>query len=217
MLGIDIDDLSREWKYTLEQRDFPQYAQRPPLNVGAREVVSKSGANFKPVLYQASKDSVPELLFLSPRTGYTSLYGTTLGAGETGVKKLLEGERSAEFESFHAYESGIDVNGNGVVALISKYLERDALVLWDLHERRVVGRYQYADLVGMKSPGWDAEGKRVVFEGLSAAGFSDLYIIDFDTQQRTALTNDKYGDHDPDWSPDGKTIVFLIRSHAPWQ
>jgi hypothetical protein len=208
VLGIDIDDLSREWKYALEQRDFPQYAQRPPLNVGAREVISKSGANFKPVLYQAAKDSTPELLFLSPRTGYTSLYGTTLGRGEDGVKKLIEGERSAEFESFHAYESGIDVNSRGVVALISKYLERDALVLWDLKERKVVGRYQYPDLVGMKSPGWDASGKRVVFEGLSTSGFSDLYVIDFDTQQRSALTSDKYGDHDPDWSPDGKTIVF---------
>lgn len=208
VFGLELEQLSREWEYSLEQRFFPAYAARPPLNVGALELISKSGANFKPLLYQAEGDTATRLLFLSPRTGYTSLYGTTLSAGEDGVQKLLEGERSAEFESFHAYESGIDINDRGVVAMGARYLERDALVLWDLHERKVVGRYQWPDLVGVKSPSWDSAGKRVVFEGLSTAGFSDLYVIDFQTQQRTGLTADKYGDHDPDWSPDGTTIVF---------
>ncbi|HSL68872.1 MAG TPA: hypothetical protein VK864_01455, partial [Longimicrobiales bacterium] len=134
--------------------------------------------------------------------------GTALGEREEDVRKLLEGERSAEFESFHAYESGIDVTEQGIVAMITKYLERDALVLWDLRKRDLVGRYQWPDLVGLRSPGWDPTGRRVVFEGLSAAGFSDLYVIDFDTQKRSALTNDKYADRDPDWSPDGRTIVF---------
>jgi hypothetical protein len=208
VFGIELDQLSRQWKYALEQRFFPAYANRPPLNIGATELISKSGANFKPLLYKPAGDTATRLLFLSPRTGYTSLYGTTLTAGERGVEKLLEGERSAEFESFHAYESGIDINEQGVVAMAAKYLERDALVLWDLRQKKVVGRYQWPDLVGVKSPSWDPAGHRVVFEGLSTAGFSDLYVIDFDTQQRNALTNDKYGDHDPDWSTDGNTIVF---------
>src|SRR5690606_37436419 len=51
-------------------------------------------------------------------------------------------------------------------------------------------------------------GTRVVFEGLSTAGFSDLYVIDFGTQQRTAITDDRYRDSDPSWSPDGRYIVF---------
>src|SRR5690606_32312386 len=90
----------------------------------------------------------------------------------------------------------------------SKYLERDALFLWDLRRGEVVGRYQWPDLVGIKSPAWDPTGQRVVFEGLSSAGFSDLYVIDFRTQELRALTNDHYRDRDPDWSPDGRTIIF---------
>ncbi|MGQ0814730.1 MAG: hypothetical protein ACT4O1_09735, partial [Gemmatimonadota bacterium] len=70
------------------------------------------------------------------------------------------------------------------------------------------GRYQWQDLVGVKSPAWDPSGQRVVFEGLSTAGFSDLYTVDFTTQQRVTLTQDRYRDEDPDWSPDGSSIVF---------
>ena len=208
VLGNTLEQIGREWRYALEQRFYPAYAQRPPLNIGAREIIGESGANVKPVLYKVPGDTTTQLLFLSPRTGYTSIYTTPLHRGEDGTEKLLEGERSAEFESLHAYESSVSVNDRGIIAMGTKYLERDALVLWDITEQKVVGRYQWPDLVGVKSPSWNPQGDRVVFEGLSASGFSDLYIIDFNTHQRTALTNDKYYEHDPDWSPDGKVIVF---------
>ena len=51
------------------------------------------------------------------------------------MRTVVEGERSAEFESFHAHESRIDVNAAGILAFGSKYLERDALFQW---RRRLV-------------------------------------------------------------------------------
>ena len=206
ILGADLEQLSREWKYDLEQRFFPAYAQRPPLDVGSERLVHRGGANFKPLIDAQAEE--PVLLFFSPRSGYTSLYRTPLDEGEDGVRLVIEGERSAEFESFHAYYSGMDVNGDGVVAFASKFMERDALFLWSQDEAEIVGRYQWDDLVGIRSPAWSPDGRSVVFEGLSRSGFSDLYIVDFDTQQRRALTNDRYRDADPDWSPDGRTIAF---------
>lgn len=208
VLGVDLDQLSREFRYALEQKHFPAYAGRPPLDVGAKVIIRKGGANFKPVVYLAPGDTTPDILFMSPRTGYTNLYRTSIERGESGVATIIKGERSAEFESFHAYESRFDVNKGGVVALVTRYLDRDALTLWDLEQRKVVGRYQWPDLVGVKGPAWDPTGSRVVFEGLSAAGFSDLYTFDFETQQRAALTQDRFRDEDPDWSPDGRTVVF---------
>lgn len=208
ILHEDLDQLSREWHYALEQRFFPQYGDRPPLEVGADVLLSKGGANFKPTPYVAPGDTVTQLFFLSPRTGYTNIYRTTVAAGEKGVETEVAGERSPEFESFHAYDSGIDLSANGVLAFVSKYHERDALFLWDVNRRRVVGRYQWDDLVGLKSPGWSPDGHAVVFEGLSTAGISDLWVVDFDTGERRRLTDDRYRDGDPDWSPDGTTIVF---------
>jgi hypothetical protein len=208
ILGVELDQLSEEWRYALERRFFPRYAERPPLGVGARSVVTEGSANFKPVVHVLADDTAAQLLFLSPRTGYTNLYRMPLDADEDAAETLLAGERSAEFESFHAHESGFDVSDDGVIAIASRFMERDALVLWSLAERRIVGRYQWMDLVGVKSPSWDPHGRRIVFEGLNTAGFSDLYVMDFETQRRLTLTSDPYRDRDPDWSPDGATIVF---------
>ncbi|HSM36094.1 MAG TPA: hypothetical protein VK837_06825 [Longimicrobiales bacterium] len=208
ILGIDLEVLSREWKYELEQRHFPLYADRAPLEVAARPVIT-DGANYMPTIWVPQGDSVPRLLFFSPRTGYTNLYLTDLRRGERGVRTVLEGERSAEFERLHERDSRIDVNDDGVVAMVSRYLERDALILYDLADREIVGRYQWPDLVGINSPAWSPDGERVVFEALSTSGISDLYVLDFEAQERTALTQDRYMDEDPDWSPDGREIVFV--------
>lgn len=208
VVGVDIDQLSREWRYSLQQRFFPTYASRPPLDVAAKSIAHKGGANYKPVIYTPPGASSPELFFMSPRSGYTNIYRTRLDEGESGLETVLKGERSAEFESFHAYESRFDINERGIIAFVSRFLERDALLLWDIAKKEVVGRYQWPDLVGLKSPAWDPSGERVVFEGLSTAGYSDLYTIAFETGERIALTSDVYRDEDPDWSTDGARIVF---------
>ncbi len=207
VFGESLEQLSREWKYALQKRFFPVYADRPPLDVGAR-VVADRGANFKPIVYVPAGDSMPRVLFLSPRDGYTDLYETRLDRGEKGVHAILEGERSAGLESLHAYESRIDVNAGGRVALVARSQDRDALVIFDTRRRAVVARFEWPDLVGLRSPAWDPTGTRLVFEGISETGFSDLYTLDVGTGARAALTDDRYRDEDPDWSPDGSTIVF---------
>ncbi len=208
VLNVKLDELSREWRYAMEQQFFPAYARNPPLDIAAQPLAFKGGANFKPVLYTPPGSDTPDLYFMSPRTGYTNIYRMRLDRGEDGIETVVEGERSAEFESFHAYESRFDINPSGVIVFVSKYLDRDALLLWDIAKREVVGRYQWHDLVGLKSPAWDATGRKVVFEGLSTAGYSDLYTIDFAAGKRVALTQDSYREEDPDWSPDGSQVVF---------
>lgn len=208
VVGVELDRLSREWKATLQRRYFPVYGERSPPHVAGVPVVYGAGGNINPALYVDPADSAAHLFFLSGRSGYTSLYRAILEKGEPTVSRVLEGEKTAEFESFNATESRIDIHDSGVVAFVSKYLQRDALVLWDIESERTVGRYQWPDLVGIRSPSWHPGGRRIVFEGLSTAGYSDLYILDFDTQQRTRLTDDRYRDQDPDWGPDGREIVF---------
>ena len=206
VLGADLDQLSREWRYSLEQRFFPSYAQQPPLDVGATTLVERGAGNYKPILHASGSDTT--LLFLSTRSGYTNVYAKPINAGEGDVETVLEGERSAEFESFHAYESAFDINAAGLLAISSRFLDRDALLIWDPQEREVVGRYQWPDIVGVRSPRWSSDGRRVVFSGLTTAGYADIFVLDFDSQELHRLTDDRYQDEDPDWSPDGSHVVF---------
>lgn len=214
ILGADLDRLSREWKYSLEQRFFPAYAERPPLDVGAEPLVMEGRGNFKPLVRAHGADTV--LYFLSPRTGYTNLYRQQLGR-DRSPEVVLAGERSAAFESFHAYESAFDVKDDGTVAISSRFMDRDALLVWDTNRRSIVGRYQWPDIIGVRSPRFSPDGQRVAFAGLTNAGFADLFVLDFRTQQLQRLTSDRYRVEDPEWSPDGRFIVFVSDrgAHGP--
>ncbi len=203
--GRTVDQLSDEWQYWMRQHYYPAVASQPPLAITARKLTDLA---IKPTAYQLPGDSTPSFLFFSPRSGYTTIYAENL-AGR-GRRPVVQGERSEQFESFHFFESRIDVSGDGVAAFSSKYAERDALFFWDLRKSKVVGRYQFPELVSILSPAWAPDGKSVVFSGLSVSGYSDLYRLWLaDGGGRLErLTSDRYEDLDPTISPDGATVVF---------
>ena len=201
--GRTVDQLSDEWQYWMRQHYYPAVASQPPLAITARKLTDLA---IKPTAYQLPGDSTPSFLFFSPRSGYTTIYAENL-AGR-GRRPVVQGERSEQFESFHFFESRIDVSADGVAAFSSKYAERDALFFWDLRKSKVVGRYQFPELVSILSPAWAPDGKSVVFSGLSVSGYSDLYRLWLADGRLERLTSDRYEDLDPTISPDGATVVF---------
>jgi hypothetical protein len=207
--GRSIAQLSDEWQYWMRQRYYPAVAS-PPLAITARKLTELA---IKPTAYQLPGDTIPSLLFFSPSSGYTTIYAQNL-AGRN-KRPVVQGERSEQFESFHFFESRMDVHSNGVATFSSKYAERDALFFWDLKREKVVGRYQFPELVSILSPAWAPDGKSVVFSGLSISGYSDLYRLWLADPGDSAgagrlerLTSDRFEDIDPTLSPDGATVVF---------
>src|SRR5207249_3269984 len=148
----------------------PRAPRRPaavaaePLSITAR-VLTKLA--IKPAVYGAPEraDSARGVLYFSPSTGYTNIYAQSFAGGRP--RAVVKGERSAEFESFHFFESRIGVSSDGIVAFSSKYFDRDALFFWSLEKGRVVGRYQFPGLVSILSPAWVPDRQSVVFSGLA--------------------------------------------------
>ena len=210
--GRTVDQLSDEWQYWMRQHYYPAVASQPPLAITARKLTELA---IKPTAYQLPGDSAPSFLFFSPASGYTTIYAQSLTG--RGRRAVVQGERSEQFESFHFFESRIDVSPPpaGVATFSSKYAERDALFFWDLTHGKVVGRYQFAELVSILSPAWAPDAKSVVFSGLSVSGYSDLYRLwladpgdSLGKGRLERLTSDRYEDLDPTISRDGRTVVF---------
>ncbi len=202
--GQPIEELEEQVHFQFQQRYFPEVTDRRPLNVGAERLADVA---IKPVAFRLPEDSITRYLYLSPRTGHMNIYSGVWfapGAGSVEVK----GQRTEQFESFHSSASRLDVR-DGVVVFSSKFLDRDALFFWDLRSRRVVGRYQFPELVSMLSPTWAPDGRSVVFSGLTQSGFSDLYRLWIEEERLERLTSDRYQDTDPSFSPDGSSLVFV--------
>ena len=199
--GRDAGRLSAEWHHALRQRHYPSVEAREPLALAGTQIAPLA---LKPVA--ATRGDTIEVVYLSPRSGYTNVYVQPLSP-KGRARVVVEGERSPEFESLHPFSSRIDVR-DGVVLFASRFGERDALVFWDMDQERVIGRYRFDGLVSLLSPQWSPEGKRVAFSALSDSGVSDLYVADLPSGVLTRVTADPYQDLDPTWLPHGRALIF---------
>ncbi len=207
--GISAEQFSLVWQNDLKKRYYPDLVNNDEMLIsGITKVATKSFANIHPAAYRDPRTGQARVAFVSPRTGYMDIYSVRLDKGEKDRKKHVSGGRSAEYESFHPLRTRMDVNEKGILLFSSKFQEKDALFLYDLARNRKAGRYRFKGLVGISGPAWAPDGEHIVFSGLNVSGFSDLYLFNLESGSLKRLTNDRYADEYPDFSPDGKKIVF---------
>jgi len=121
---------------------------------------------------------------------------------------VIEGEKSDDFESFHVFQSKMDISKDGMLSFITKKGETDALHLYDVIKQELVRTFQFPKLVVYVSPNWSPDGKKIIFAASDMSGRMDLYVYDLPREELIRLTNDPYDDRNSVWSPDGQKIIF---------
>lgn len=203
-IGKDYKSFDRDFLYYLKKMYLPDYADHDNPSQVSKNIFS-AGFAHKPTFSDFNKKK--EIYYIGNQTGYTSIYKTSLsqrGQGELVVK----GESSDEFEQFHFFRTGLDVSSKGTLVFITQKGDRDALHLYDITKDKLISDFSFDNIVNIGSPSWSKDGKLLAFPATDFGGRSDLYILNVETEQLTRLTNDYYDERDPDFSPDGKYIVF---------
>jgi WD40 repeat protein len=209
--GRTLDQLSEEFQLAMRRDFYPSVDSLGPMALLGREI---SRLAIKPAFLpdpspdstEALPEDAGEVVYISPATGYLTIYRKPLQGGHP--KRVVTAGRSADLEAFHPFDSRMDASRPGYLLFTARYGDRDALVVWDLKRERMAGRYQFDRLVSILSPMWMPDQVSIVFSGLSESGVSDVYRVRLPDGRLEPLTRDRYQDLDPSPTPDGRRLVF---------
>lgn len=121
----------------------------------------------------------------------------------------------------------VNVDGSGLLALTkpdahSDYarwnadgtaltFESDRVGMWDTYVTNVQGSEQHRIAWG-STPSLSHDGERFVFDNMLITGIAHIYVMDADGTHVKSVGPESTEVWEPEWSPDGKQIVFMSRA-----
>lgn len=208
--GITLDELTEHWHRHLMQRYFPTLAAEGSVSASSRPVVTAGRLNFTPAIVPAGFRDNGEggVVYLSLESGYAKIHIADLDEPNHDIDTVVTAGKSGDMETLHPLQSLIDVSAGGWLAFVAKSGARDAIYIYDIDSGDRERKITWEDLPVLSSPTWSPDGRRIAFVGLSTSGFSDLYIWNTETGRRERLTDDRFFEATPSWSPKGDEVVF---------
>ena len=210
-LGKDYREFEKDWMYSLRKKYYPLF-QTEDIPSQKSEVMTPKGFNFKPTLVFNKITQKEEVYYIGNYTGYTSIYKVPLEKTDEdkypNQETVIEGERSDEFESFKAFDSGLSINSQNELAFITKSGENDVLHVYDLQKEELISTFGFREVVKIGNADWAKTSGKIAFSALDKSGHSDLYIFDTGSDNLLRMTRDRYDDRNPVWSPDDKYLIF---------
>ena len=206
-LGIDTRELSERWVKEQKVTYWPDIAKREDPSDYARRFTDHTKiGNF----YNTSPVISPQgdkIAFISDRDDYFDVLILSAIDGKI-QKKVVKGNRTADFEELHLLTPGITWSPDGrKIALSVKSGSNDAIFAIDVKSGDRT-KYKFDDLSGIFSVDWSPSGDRLAFVGVREER-SDIYVFDIDTRALVRVTDDIFTDSGPAWSSDGTAIYFV--------
>lgn len=206
--GMDFEQIQKRWRNYLLRRYSPYInSQDIPYEIyDKRTDHEKQGSyfNFAPRFAPDGNS----YLYYSNRDRRMSIWrGLTIDIFDDNM--IIRGETRGRFEQFHFLRSNISwFPDSRHFAFTAKTERGDVIYIMDVQTERVINSIQMFDFDAIYELDICRKGEKIVFSGQKKMN-NNIYIMDIETKEVTAVTQDPYYDHQPRWHPDGEKILFV--------
>lgn len=204
VLGVSATEFNRQWHGALRQHYRP-FASMPNRLAGVLAPSVQTSMQLAPAISPNGR----YVAFLSEKNLFS--IDLFLADNRTGrvIRKLLSTTRHAHLDALSYLESAGAWSPDGkLFGFVAFVGGRNRLVLVDVQTGRIRQEIEVPGVPAFSNPVFSPDGRHLVVSGL-VNGQTDLYLYDLDTRQTRALTNDRYSELQPAFSPDGRTVVFV--------
>ncbi len=206
-IGLDMKKLTERWHRYLKKQYWPDVEDRQePEEFAKRLTDHRKDRNFVNTSPAVSNRG-DKIAFISDRDQYFDIFLMSAIDGSI-LKKLVEGQRTGNLEELK-WLRGPNITwspDDKQIVFTAKTGDEDALHFVDVRKAEITKSIQL-NLDGIYNSAWNPQGNEIAFMG-TKNGQADLYIYGIDNKELRKLTDDPFSDLEPQWSPDGQTLVF---------
>lgn len=165
-------------------------------NSGDINIAPALSPNGKYVMYLSEKNLFSIDLFLADaRSGKI-------------LRQIASTTRDGHLDAFNFIESAGTWSPNSKrFALVAFKKGKNALIIKDIEKAKTTDEIFIPGVPAFSNPTWSPDGKEIVVSGL-VNGQVDLYAYNIRTKRVRQLTNDRFSEAQPQWSADGKQLIF---------
>lgn len=206
VFGYDAQTMSTLWRNSIEQayRNLGKDTTTRPIGINLINARNAGSMNVSPSISPNGK----YVVYLSEQDLFSiDLYLADASTGKR-IRKLGSKLTNKDIDEFSFLESAGSFSPDSRKFAFSVFSQgKNKLMIVDVETGNPVLVEAMGDIVEFANIAWAPDGETVVFSGL-VEGQSDLYTYNIKTKELKQLTNDPYSDYQPNYSKDGKYIVF---------
>lgn len=207
-IGVNSQGLTEAWVEHIKKQYWPEIAARTdPEDIGSRLTEHRKDGSFANVMPAISPDG-QRIVYISDKSGYDDMYLMSALDGRV-IKRLIKGQRTQDFESFHYLRSSFSWSPDGSqVVFVSKRKDRDVIYIIDAESGKTLKRIE-PDFDSVARPAFSPQGDLIAFVGVED-GRPGLFTFDLNDGHVEALHGSALEYAGFSWSPDGEYIAFSI-------